>query len=114
MFLRYAELIPEQGEAVHLSRHCPVLLRLPDRPWGASASLPSAVVSSIAGDFFLTRIVMATPESTCSHVRGAETVFAQNLCVLSQSMRMCLCGLLARTKRFICTHVQNSSGLETC
>lgn len=44
-----AELQLEAGEAVTLSRQCPVLIRLPDRPWGASVSLSAALVSKIAG-----------------------------------------------------------------
>ena len=39
----------DKGEAVQVAPSAPVLLRLAERPWGASATLPSAVVSAIAG-----------------------------------------------------------------
>jgi hypothetical protein len=40
---------PDRGEAVQISPAAPVLLRLPQRPWGATATLPASVVDSIAG-----------------------------------------------------------------
>lgn len=39
----------DRGEAVQVSPALPVLLRLPERPWGATATLPASVVDSIAG-----------------------------------------------------------------
>jgi len=40
---------PDQGEALVVLPKAPVLLRLPERPWGPQAVLPSSLVSSIAG-----------------------------------------------------------------
>ena len=40
----------DRGEAVVVLPNAPTLLRLPERPWGPMAVLPSSVVSSIAGE----------------------------------------------------------------
>ena len=32
-----------------MAPQCPVLLRLPERPWGAMHSLPAGMVSTLAG-----------------------------------------------------------------
>ena len=47
--LLLADVDFDKGEALQVAPSAPMLLRLAERPWGASATLPSAVVSAIAG-----------------------------------------------------------------
>ncbi len=44
-----AAVEPASGEVLALAGKAPLLVKLPDRPWGAAATLPQSLVADVTG-----------------------------------------------------------------